>query len=204
MLRESTLPRHAWCWNTLFAEPSELARDEREKGKTEKEVKAARRGRFNFEKQRRAGPSQIWELLSYAGCVTEELLAGAFKRVEESGSASERAGKDESAQLKRRAPKVTEELRYGRMLQRREAKYANSIKELSKDHLRILQETKDSTLKRKVNSAMLRSGRGRLRGATEHDYVDIGTNRKRSEVQRMLDGERPAPDTSRFDRETSH
>ena len=128
----------------------------------------------------------------------------AFKHVkDESGSASERAGKDERAQLKRHARQVQGELRYGRMLQHREAKYANFVEELSEDHLRILQETKDGTLKRKVNSAVLRTGRGRLRGATQHDYVDLGTNKDRNVVQRMLDGERPAPDTSRFNRETS-
>ena len=98
----------------FMAEPGEQARDEanRQKGKTDEEVKQARRGRFNLEKQRRAGCSQIWELLSYTGRVTEEFLREAFKHVkDESGSASERAGKDESAELKRHARKVKKDFR---------------------------------------------------------------------------------------------
>ena len=47
----------------------------------------------------------------------------------------------------------------------------------------------------------MQRGHGRLRGETEDDYLDIGTNEERSVVRRTLDGKRPAPDTSRFERE---
>ena len=192
-----------WCMDKFMAEPGEQARDEanRQKGKNESKIKAARRTRFNLEKQRRAGSSQIWELLSYTGRVSEEYLRDALRNVEQSGSAYERAGEGESAELKRHAHKVKHELRYGKTLQHREAKYKDFAQSLSANDRRILAETKDGTLKRKVNEAVLQRGRGRLRGATDDDYLDIGTNRERSVVQRILDGNRPAPDTSRFERE---
>ena len=187
----------------FMAEPGEQARDEanRQKGKNESKIKAARRTRFNLEKQRRAGSSQIWELLSYTGRVSEEYLRDALRNVEQSGSAHERAGEGESAELKRHAHKVKHEPRYGKTLQHREAKYKDFAQSLSANDRRILAETKDGTLKRKVNEAVLQRGRGRLRGGTDDDYLDIGTNRERSVVQRILDGNRPAPDTSRFERE---
>ena len=85
-------------------------------------------------------------------------------------------------------------------MQHREAKYKDFATSLSDNQRRILSETKDGTLKRKVNDVALRSGRGRLRGETDADYIDIGTNRDRSVAQRVLDGEPAAPDTSRFER----
>ena len=187
-----------WCMDKFMAEPGEQARDEanRQKGKNESKIKAARRTRFNLEKQRRAGSSQIWELLSYTGRVSEEYLRDALRNVEQSGSAYERAGEGESAELKRHAHKVKHELRYGKTLPHREAKYKDFAQSLSANDRRILAETKDGT-----HEAVLQRGRGRLRGATDDDYLDIGTNRERSVVQRILDGNRPAPDTSRFERE---
>ena len=93
------------------------------------------------------------------------------------------------------------DLRYGKMLQRREKTCPDLVDTLQAWERRLLQETKDGTLKRKVNTAVMASGRGRLRGDNDDDYVDIGTNRERSVVARILDGQRPLPDTSRFERE---
>ena len=69
---------------------------------------------------------------------------------------------------------------------------------LAEDHRRILEETKDGSLRRKVNRAVFDLGRGRLHGESEDDYCDIGCNR--GVVRKLLDGEMAAPDTSRFSR----
>ena len=62
-----------WTQERFAQGPSEQARDDlnRDKGKSETEVKQARRSRFNLEKQRSAGSSQIWGLLSFSGRVSE-------------------------------------------------------------------------------------------------------------------------------------
>ena len=86
------------------------------------------------------------------------------------------------------------------MLQRREQKRPDLADALQGWEQSLLQEAKDGTLKRKVNTAVLAIGRGRLRGDNDDDYVDIGTNRDRDVVTRILDGKRPKPDTSRFER----
>ena len=49
---------------------------------------------------------------------------------------------------------------------------------------------------------MLAIGRGRLRGDNDDDYVDIGTNRDRGVVPRILDDKRPKHDISRFEFES--
>ena len=91
-------------------------------------------------------------------------------------------------------------LRYGKMVQNRLQKKPDLAKTLQPWERLILQEAKDGTLKRKVNSAVLTIGRGRLRGDNDKDYLDIGTNRDRGVVNRILDGKRPKPETSRFER----
>ena len=53
---------HKWALEEFSKEPAELERSR---------DRRAVRSRFNLEKQRRAGSSQMWELLSYAGRVTE-------------------------------------------------------------------------------------------------------------------------------------
>ena len=74
----------------------------------------------------------------------------------------------------------------------------------SEDERRILHDTTDGTLKRKVNEAVLRRGRGRPRGATDDDYLDMGTNRDRRQAPFILDGPKPAPNTGRCEREKSY
>ena len=60
----------------------------------------------------------------------------------------------------------------------------------------LLIEAKDGTLKRKVNTAVIQAGRGRLRGENDNDYLDIGTNQDRGVVNQLLDGKRLKPDSS--------
>ena len=74
----------------------------------------------------------------------------------------------------------------------------NSLDEHSKT---ILRETMNDTLRIKANQAVLACGRGRLRGKNPEDYEEIGTNRSKSVVSNILDGEIPRPDTSRFEKE---
>ena len=62
----------------------------------------------------------------------------------------------------------------------------------------LLEKLRDGTLKRKVNDCVLEQGRGRLRGETPDDDVDIGTNRDRSVVARILDSGRTQPSIDRF------
>ena len=69
---------------------------------------------------------------------------------------------------------------------------------LSRYNQAFLDRLRDGTLKRKVNECVLEQGRGRLRGETPDDFVDIGTNRDRSVVARILDGPRSQPSTDRF------
>ena len=88
--------------------------------------------------------------------------------------------------------------RFGMSLLRRERKWKGLANTLSDDHKQILKETKDGSLKRKLNNAVFALGRGRLRGETEDDYEDIGC--AQGAVRKLLHGEKPPPDTSRFSR----
>ena len=63
----------------------------------------------------------------------------------------------------------------------------------------LLIEAKDGTLKRKVNTAVMQAGRGRLRGDNDDDFIDIGTNQDRGVVHHILDGKRPRLDISRIE-----
>ena len=139
--------------------------------------------------------------MSYTGQVSIETLAEALKKVEDIRSAAERADGDSAARLKRQARLVKSEFRYGKMLERRVKRYKDFAQWLSKEERRILKETKDGTLKRKVNKIVMQRGSGRLRGASEGDYLDIGGNQDRSVVRHILDGKPSAPDTSRFEAE---
>ena len=74
-----------------FAEGAgEKLRDEenRRQGYKDHEVKSKRRGRWNLEKQRRAGSSQVFELLLYTGRFDAAFLEAALEKI--SSSASER------------------------------------------------------------------------------------------------------------------
>ena len=88
-----------WVRDRFFATPEERSLDEanRDEGMTDHEIETARRSRWYYEQERRAGSSQVWELLSFTGRVSEEDLRVALQDVEECSSASERAGNDSSA-----------------------------------------------------------------------------------------------------------
>ena len=167
---------------------------------TTSKIKKASRSRFNLEKQRRAGSSQVWELLSFTGKCTPEFLTLALEKEPQPDSAPERVGEDPGTAFAKQVRKDKDNLRYGKMLQNRLQKQPALAKTLKPWERLILQEAKDGTLKRKVNSAVLTIGRGRLRGDNDKDYLDIGTNRDRGVVNRILDGKRPKLETSRFER----
>ena len=177
---------------------ADLIAQARRDRKTDSQIKKATRSRFNLEKQRRAGCSQIWELLSYSGKCTPEFLKQALEP-KQTNSAPERVDEDRATVLAKRARKLKEDLRYGKTLQHREQKRPGLADSLEGWEQRLLREAKDGSLKRKVNTAVLAIGRGRLRGDNDDDYVDIGTNRDRGVVSHILDGKRPMPDTSRFE-----
>ena len=82
-----------WSMEKFFNEPGERDRDEanRNNGKATNQINLDRRSRFNREQQRRAGCSEIWELLSYRGRASDVYLRNAFQDPKECGSASERA-----------------------------------------------------------------------------------------------------------------
>lgn len=189
-----------WIMESFQQTPIEarLIAQARQEHKTNGQINRASRSRFSLEKQRRAGSAQIWELLSFTGKVTPEYLAEALENVKDTNSATERVAKDLAGELKFNAQKIKSDFRWGKRLERRERKYKDFASTLSAEDRRILSETKDGTLKRKVNGAVLASGRGRLRGDDDSDYLDIGTNRTRSVVQRLIDGEPEIPDTRRF------
>ena len=156
------------------------------------------RSHWQLEKQRRAGSSQVWELLSFTGNADPEFLNQALQP-QEKNSADERDDQDLDSAVTTRRRHVKEDLRYGKMLQRREEKDPGMVHSLKKWEARLLEETKDGTLKRKANTAVIEAGRGRLRGDNDDDYLDIGTNQDRGVVHHILDGKRLKPDTSRFD-----
>ena len=191
-----------WIMEQFEKDPIEapLIARARAEGRSQRQIKIVVRSHWSLEKQRRAGSSQVWELLSFTGKVTPDFLAEALEP-KPNNSAPERVDEDRATDLAKRARKIKEDLRYGKMLQRREQKRPGLADALQGWVRRLLQEAKDGTLKRRVNTAVLEAGRGRLRGDNDDDYIDIGTNQDRSVVLRILDGTRPKPDTSRFEYE---
>ena len=165
---------------------------------TRSKIKKAVRSRWNLEKQRRAGSSQVWELLSYSGDITPEILNEALEPKPDN-TAHEKGDAKRDSEFTRKSREVKGHLRYGKMLQRRVESYPGLVHELEDWQYGLLQEATNGTLKRKVNTAVLAIGRGRLRGDNDDDYVDIGTNRDRGVVPHILDGKRPKPETSRFE-----
>ena len=114
-------------------------------------------------------------------------------------TAHERVDAKRQAELTRKSRQVKGDLRYGKMLQRRVDRNPRLEYELEDWERRILQEATDGTLKRKVNTAVMNAGRGRLRGDNDDDFIDIGTNQDRGVVHHILDGKRPRPDISRIE-----
>ena len=155
----------------------------------------ARRSQWNLEKQRRAGSSQMWELLSYAGELSEEIVRNVFELLAETGAAQE-----PSWRTKRAAKRAKAEWRYAKMLDKILQKDQSAWWSFSTYKRRLWQQLKDNTLKRKVNDYVEELGSGRFRGDDADDYLDIGTNKERSVVATILDGPAKKVCTERFKR----
>ena len=156
------------------------------------------RSRWGLEKQRRAGSSQVWELLSYSGDVTPEILNEALEPKPDN-TAHEKGDAKRDSEFTRKSREVKGHLRYGKMLQRRVESYRGLVNELEEWQYGLLQEATNGTLKRKVNTAVMQAGRGRLRGDNDDDFIDIGTNRDQGVVHHILDGKRSRADFSRIE-----
>ena len=189
-----------WIMEEFCQSPIEarLIADARLKHKSDREIKMMVRSHWQLEKQRRAGSSQVWELLSFKGDFCPDYLKKALES-KTHDCASEPVVQDLPTEVTTRGRQVKKDFRYGKMLQHREGKDPDMVNTLRPWEQQLLKEAKDGTLKRKVNTAVIQAGRGRLRGENDNDYVDIGTNRDRGVVNQILDGKRLKPDTSRFD-----
>ena len=109
---------------------ADLIAQARRDGKTASQIRKASRSRFNLEKQRRAGCSQIWELLSFSGDCTPEFLNEALE-TKANNSVSERVDEESASELTARAREIKQNLRYGKMLQLREKKHPHLARTLS-------------------------------------------------------------------------
>ena len=189
-----------WAMENFAQQPFEQRRDAelRRAGRTERQIGKARRSRFNLEKQRRAGSSQLWELLSYTGYFSEDFLQKALENIKDSSPALARDDAEGSQKAKKEAKQAKDDLRYANQLQKMTEKNKEAYWSFSRDNQGLLEQLRDGTLKRKVNLCVMELGRGRLRGDNPDDFVDIGTNRDRSVVARILDGARSQPSTDRF------
>ena len=189
MTNEQRQAFNQWAQDEFAKEPSEQARNRNRR---------AIRARFNLEKQRRAGCTQLWELLSYAGRVTEEdvrrLNAVYWRRK----CASETAA-GQCAQVKKwRARKAKDALRRAMSLQRRLEQEKLHIKHCHWHDRQLLRDAQDGSLLATANHCVMEQGRGRLRGSRPGDYMDIGTNQEFSAVAEVLDGPQNRPCTDRF------
>ena len=189
-----------WAMDNFAQQRFEQRRDAelRRAGRTEGQIGRARRSRFNLEKQRRAGSSQLWELLSYTGLFSEDFFKRAFENLKDSGPALARADAEPSQRVKKKAKQAKDDLRYANMLQKLTQYNKEAYWSFSRDNQGLLEQLRDGTLKRKVNQCVMELGRGRLRGDNPDDFDDIGTNRDRSVVARILDGARSQPSTGSF------
>ena len=160
-------------------------------------MKQAQRSRFQLEKQRRAGSSQIWELLSYTGKFSEEELQRLLEEVAKNAQRQQEDVK-RNKELKSEAKKLKARWRYGNHLMRRLESKVGTVAQLTPEDVELVDAMKDGSMKRQVNEMVMQRGRGRLRGASATDYYDMGTNREFSAVQECLDGPVTRPDLSRF------
>ena len=147
-----------------------------------------RRVRWNREKQRRAGSSEVFELLLYKGRFDPAFLEHALMKI--SSSASEGTDCATKEELHRCASVAKHELRLSRKLQRDVSTGWRYRVDFTERARRVYREAQDGSLLRRVNDFMLQSGRGRLRGENDSDCLDIG--------QQRLDRDGEPVDTSRF------
>ena len=194
---------HRWAKTRFLKQLPEQRRDDDNrrrffgKGNVERLVRQAQRSRFQLEKQRRAGSSQIWELLSYTGKFSEEELQRLLEEVAKNAQRQQEDVK-RNKELKSEAKKLKARWRYGNHLMRRLESKVGTVAQLTPEDVELVDAMKDGSMKRQVNEMVMQRGRGRLRGASATDYYDMGTNREFSAVQECLDGPVTRPDLSRF------
>ena len=143
----------------------------------------------------------MWELLSYAGRVTEgdvRSLADVCKQRKRESETTDVGQCDQDK--KRRAQKAKDALRRARSLQRRLDHNQLQWKHCHPCDRQLLRELADGSLLATANKRVLEQGRGRLHGDDPDDYLDIGANQEISMVSEMLDGEQPLPSLERFRR----
>ena len=140
----------------------------------------------------------MWELLSYAGRVTEEDVRSLADVCKQRKRESETDVGQCDQVKKRRAQKAKDALRRAKSLQRRLDQKKLQLKHCHGYDRQLLRDLQDGSLLATANHCVLEQGRGRLRGSHPGDYVDIGTNREFSAVARVLDGPQSRPCTDRF------
>ena len=180
---------HKWALEEFAKEP-----DEQERSRDRRAVRA----RFNLEKQRRAGSTQMWELLSYAGRVTEKDVKSLFEKLAASRAEAQSAVGQCDQVKKQRAQEAKRALRRAMSLQRRLEQKKVHIKHCHPCDRQLLRNLRNGSLLRTVNQCVMEMGRGRLRGSRPGDYVDVGANQEFSAAAEVLDGPQKRPCTDRF------
>ena len=140
----------------------------------------------------------MWELLSYAGRVTEEDVRSLADLCKQCKRESETAVGEWYQVKKRRAQKAKAALRRAKSLQRRREQNKEHIKHSYGYKRQLLGELRNDVLRVTANHCVLEQGRGRLHGDDPDDYLDIGTNQEFSAVVEVLDGPQTRPCTARF------
>ena len=141
----------------------------------------------------------MWEILSYQGTIDEVVLTSFFERL--AASCNEAQGSDPGRcdpEKKRAAQIAKDNFRYAKHLQRRIHWKTLQLEQCSKQHREMLREYGEGVLRINANQRVLEQGRGRLRGSTEGDYVDIGPNRQFSVSLGLLEGPYEPPCIDRF------
>ena len=202
MTNEQRLAFHESALRAFAMEPEELQRSQaqRDSGKNQRMVWQTVRSRFSLEKQRRAGSSQMWELLSYRGRISEEMVSGIFEALDARRREGPYADPGQRDPVERgRTQKAKDELRFAKSLQRRITDKTLDWRQCNPYERYLLRKLANGALRMTANESVLALGRGRLHSA-EGDYLDIGTNQEFSVVARALDGPQPQPCVERFRR----
>ena len=141
----------------------------------------------------------MWELLSYRGRISEEMVSGIFAALEarrREGPYSDPGQCD--PEQKGRTQKAKDELRYAKSLQRRITGKQLHWHQCNPYERYLLDKLANGGLRTTANECVLALGRGRLHGEGAGDYMDIGTNQGLSVVATVLDGPQPQPCADRF------
>ena len=168
----------------FYEQAGEKERDQlnRNRGCKDSEVRGKRRSRFTLEKQRRAGSSQVYELLLFTGRFDPVFLEAALEKIQ----------KDAADDVEKQPPVdrrelliVKQELRLGRKLQREVLQHRRQVRSFRDNENRLFNQIREGSLIDRVNELVQQLGRGRLRGDSAAEDVDIG--RTQSGVSRFLE-----------------